>query len=453
MSGEPRRGIGGRAIRRAQYEGAARVVAPALATFLRAQRRMRSLRRGKKAPSELFGPPLQTTHRLKEVLTRHYLSGRYADGAVPVAWVTSGFPVEFLRPFGYHVVYPENHAAMCGVQRQGVELAETAEAWGIPRDTCGYARCDIGSWLSGKTPAGRLPKPDILLACTNICQTVVHWYRTLGQIMGVPVFVVDTPFLYDEPDERTEAYVARQLEECLHVCARVAGRNLDMGELGHVARISKEASELWGECLALSQTKPAPWTGFDQFLHLGPIVAMRGLPECNAYYRELRDELRDRVGRGIGAVRNERHRLLWDNLPIWYELRSLSELLAEQGFNIVAATYSNGWAETAPLFDPQDPIRSAARVYSRVFINRSVAYRLRLMKDLSAAYDCDGAILHSNHSCKPYSVGQIDLADRLAKEASIRTLVLDGDHIDMRVHGKEQTEGRVSAFMESFGGT
>jgi hypothetical protein len=42
---------------------------------------------------------------------------------------------------------------------------------------------------------------------------------------------------------------------------------------------------------------------------------------------------------------------------------------------------------------------------------------------------------------------------RLAKEASIRTLVLDGDHIDMRVHGKEQTEGRVSAFMEAFGGT
>jgi benzoyl-CoA reductase/2-hydroxyglutaryl-CoA dehydratase subunit BcrC/BadD/HgdB len=441
-----------RTVRRVQYEGAGHVVAPALSAYLRAQRQVKKMRGGKKRPpSELFGPPLESTRRLKEVLTQHYLSGRYADGGVPVAWVTSGFPVEFLRPFGYHVVYPENHAAMCGVQRMGVDLAEVAESWGIPRDTCGYARCDIGSWLSGKTPAGRLPKPDILLACTNICQTVVHWYRTLGQIMDVPVFIIDTPFLYDEPDERAETYVARQIEECLDVCAKVAGKKLHDGDLHEAARISKEASELWGECLAFSKVKPAPWTGFDQFLHLGPIVAMRGLPECNAYYRELRDELADRVNRGIGAVKNEKHRLLWDNLPVWFELRSMSELLAEEGFNIVVATYSNGWSETVHLFDPNDPIRSAARVYTRVFINRGVDYRAKLMKDLAAEYDCDGAILHSNHSCKPYSIGQIDLADRLAKDASIRTLVLDADHIDMRVYGKEQAEGRVSAFMESFG--
>ena len=441
-----------RLARRAQYEGAAHVAAPALARVQRARRFIKQARRAPRAPDELFGPPLETTRRLKEVLTQHYLSGRYADGGVPVAWVTSGFPVEFLRPFGYHVVYPENHAAMCGVQRQGVDLAQVAEEWGVPRDVCGYARCDIGSWLSGKTPAGRLPKPDILLACTNICQTVVYWYRTLGRIMNVPVYVIDTPFLYDEPDARSEEYVARQIEECLELCARVAGCSYDKKSLTEAARISKEASELWGECLAMSKVKPAPWTGFDQFLHLGPIVAMRGLPECNAYYRELRDELADRVSRGIGAIRNEQHRLLWDNLPIWFELRSMSQLLAASGFNIVVATYSNGWSETVHLFDPDDPIRSAARVYTRVFINRGVEYRLQLMKDLAAEYSCDGAILHSNHSCKPYSVGQIDLADRLSKQADMRTLLLDADHIDMRVYGKEQAEGRVAAFMESFEG-
>jgi benzoyl-CoA reductase/2-hydroxyglutaryl-CoA dehydratase subunit BcrC/BadD/HgdB len=265
------------------------------------------------------------------------------------------------------------------------------------------------------------------------------------------VYVIDTPFVYDEPDERSEAYVARQLEECITLAAKLAGRKVDDKRLRETANLSKQASQLWGECLALSKTTPAPWTGFDQFLHLGPIVAMRGLPECNAYYRELRDELADRVRRGIGAIRNERHRLLWDNLPIWYELRTLSELLAEQGFNIVVATYTNGWSETAQLFDPDDPFRSAARVYTRVFINRGVAYRLQLMKNLAADFRCDGAIFHSNHSCKPYSVGQLDLADRLAHEASVRTLVLDADHIDMRVYGKEQAEGRVSAFMESFG--
>lgn len=438
-------------VRLAQYRGAAQVAAPALAAFGKVQRRIKGQKPRKKSGKEdLFGPPLETYRKLKEVLTQHYLSGRYADGAVPVAWVTSGFPVEFLRPFGFHVVYPENHAAMCGVQRQGVELAQVAEAWGVPRDVCGYARCDIGSWLSGKTPVGRLPKPDILLACTNICQTVMYWYRTLGRIMNVPVYIIDTPFQYGEPDERSEEYVARQLEEAVHECARVAGRRIDMGELRETARISKEASMLWGECIALSRNRPAPWTGFDQFMHIGPIVAMRGLPECNAYYRELRSELQDRVSRGIGAVKNEQHRLLWDNLPIWYDTRAMSELLAGSGFTIVATSYTNGWAETAHLFDPEDPFRSAAKVYTRVFINRGLEYRGELLRGMVADYGCDGAILHSNHSCKPYSIGQIDLAEQLAKTAGIRTFVLDGDHIDMRVYAREQTEGRLTAFMESF---
>ncbi len=439
-------------VRLAQYQGAVHVAAPAIATVGKVKRKLkRGKPRKKSGKAELFGPPLETYRKLKEVLTAHYLSGRYADGAVPVAWVTSGFPVEFLRPFGFHVVYPENHAAMCAVQRRGVELAQAAEEWGMPRDVCGYARCDIGSWTTQTTPVGRLPKPDVLLACTNICQTVVYWYRTLGRIMNVPVIVIDTPFQYGEPDERSEAYVAAQLEEAVHTCARIAGRKLDMGELKHTAKLSKESSMLWGECMALSKIAPAPWTGFDQFMHIGPIVAMRGLEECNDYYRLLKAELIDRVQRGIGAIRDEKHRLLWDNLPIWFEMRSMSELLAEQGFNIVATSYTNGWDETAHLFDPDDPFRSAARVYTRVFINRGIEHRLALLSSMAKDFRCDGAILHSNHSCKPYSIGQLDLADRVAKQAQVRTLVLDADHIDMRVYSKEQAEGRLSAFMESFG--
>jgi benzoyl-CoA reductase/2-hydroxyglutaryl-CoA dehydratase subunit BcrC/BadD/HgdB len=444
-----------RAARRAKYEGAARIAAPALVGIdhWRGEVR-RALRRGAKGPSKkpgLFAPALECTRKLKEIMASHYLSGRYADGAVPVAWVTSGFPVEFLRPLGFHTVYPENHAALCAAQHKGVELAQVAEQWGLPRDTCAYARCDVGSWIAQKTPAGRLPRPDVLLACTNICQTVLHWYRALADMMKVPLLVIDTPFVYGEPDERAERFVAAQIEETLVECARIAGKPLDEQRLRETARLSKEASNLWGECLETSKASPAPWTGFDAFMHIAPIVTIRGLPECNAYYRILRDELRERVRRGVGGIRDEKHRLLWDNLPIWYELRPLSGLLAASGFNIVVTSYTNGWAETAPMFDVDDPFRSAARVYTRVFINRDLRNRVGLLAGLARDYRCDGAILHSNHSCKPYSLGQIDLGERLSAEAGVRTLVLDADHLDARVYSKEQAEGRVAAFMESFG--
>ena len=59
-----------------------------------------------RTPNPHFAPPLRSTGRLKEIVTRHYLLSRYAKGAKPVAWVTSGAPAEVLRPFGFYTVYP-----------------------------------------------------------------------------------------------------------------------------------------------------------------------------------------------------------------------------------------------------------------------------------------------------------------------------------------------------------
>jgi len=43
----------------------------------------------------------------------------------------------------------------------------------------------------------RIPKPDLLLCCTNICQTVLYWYRVLAHHFKVPLIVIDTPFLFE----------------------------------------------------------------------------------------------------------------------------------------------------------------------------------------------------------------------------------------------------------------
>jgi benzoyl-CoA reductase/2-hydroxyglutaryl-CoA dehydratase subunit BcrC/BadD/HgdB len=63
----------------------------------------------------------------------------------------------------------------------------------------------------------------------------------------------------------------------------------------------------------------------------------------------------------------------------------------------------------------------------------------------------DGAVLHSDRSCKPYSVGQIDLKDRLAGDLGIRALLLEADHNDPRAWASEVAQNRLTAFMESFG--
>ncbi len=211
-----------------------------------------------------------------------------------------------------------------------------------------------------------------------------------------------------------------------------------------------KGSLLWAECLEAGRARPSPWTGFDAFFHLAPIVAMRGTKECNGYYRMLRDELNDRVSRGVGGIGDERVRLLWDNLPIWFRLRPLSALLAENGFNIVCSTYASAWADAGAMIDPADPEGSMARAYLNVLLNRDLPYRLSFMKRLCGEFGASGAILHSDRSCKPYSIGQVDLQRRLVSEAGVKTLLLEADHADPRAWSEEQAGHRLQAFMESF---
>ena len=433
--------------RKLQYSLAQSVAGPTLAKVDRAASWWR--RRNRTPRETPLGPPPETTRLLKEITTSHYFSARYADGGVPVAWVTSGSPVELLRPLGFHLVYPENHGAICGAGHKSPEPIATAEDELFSQDLCSYARIDFGTLISGKTPVGRIPRPDLLFCCTNICQTVMYWYRELARRLDVPLIVVDTPQVYGEPTREHIDYVIHQMREAAQKAATIARCTFEEDRFEAAVRSAQESCALWGECLATNKSHPAPWTAFDGFIHMIPIVALRGTDTCNDYYRTLLAELKQRAAAGIGGVKNEQHRLLWDNLPMWFEMRGLSTLLAEDGFAMVAATYTNAWAETAVQLATDEPWEGMAQAYSQVILNRDLDHRLTLIRNMAREYECDGVLFHSDRSCKPYSVGQLEMRDRLAAEG-LKAMVLDADHADPRAYARGPAETRLKAFMETF---
>ncbi len=123
---------------------------------------------------------------------------------------------------------------------------------------------------------------------------------------------------------------------------------------------------------------------------------------------------------------------------------------AERGFNFVCTSYTNAWAEAGSRIDPADPIGSAAAAYTHVILNQDLKSRLALLERLARDYGVEGLVLHSDRSCKPYSIGQVDLKERLARELGIRVLLLEADHSDQRAFAAEQAENRLTAFMEGF---
>jgi len=421
--------------------------------FLRYERLRSELKMRKPGffKSDHVSPPLRVSPRLKELISRHYLKGRHANLNQKVAWVTSGAPVEFLIALGYFVHYPENHAAVCGIRRVTEKISGHAENEGYSQDICSYARTDFGTVLSGETPVGNLPRPDLLVCCNNICQTVLYWYQVLAKEFDVPLIVIDTPFLYGEAPEHAIDYVKAQLEEAVVVAERVAQKKLAFADLKRVSQLSKDAIVLWSQVIARGRFRPAPITAFDEFIHMAPIVEMRGKAFTVDYYRALLAELDQRIDRGVGAVKTERKRLIWDNLPIWFRVRRLSEYLAKHGVSLVASTYTNAWGELAEIIDPQRPIASAARAYTHAILNRSTGHKLRTMQKMVAEYHADGVVLHSDRSCKPYSIGQVDQREQLAKSFGVPALLLEADHSDPRAFADEQAENRLSAFFEMIG--
>ncbi len=398
-----------------------------------------------------LSPPVGTSPWLKELISRHYLRGRYANLHTKVAWVSSGAPTEFLVALGYHVHYPENHGAVCGIRRTSEALCSRAEDEGFSRDICSYARTDFGTVFSGKTPVGRLPRPDLLVCCTNICQTLVYWYQVLAHHFDVPLVVIDTPFVYREVGEHALTFVVRQIEHAIEVAERVAGRSLAPRELENTTQLGKDACELWLQVMQTGRARPAPITAFDEFIHMAPIVEMRGYGFTVDYYAALLAELKDRIARGVGALKVEKKRLIWDNLPIWPRLRWMSERLATRQVALVASTYTNAWGELAPLIDAARPLESAAQVYIHPILNRGTGHKLATLKGMLGDYEADGVILHSDRSCKPYSIGQKSQRDALSDEAGVPALLFEADHNDPRAFAEEQAATRLDAFFEMLG--
>jgi bcr-type benzoyl-CoA reductase subunit B len=392
---------------------------------------------------------IQATEQMKKLITDYYIEAKTAEGTDrPVCWITSGGPAEFLIAMDVIPVYPENHGAMCGASRMSVELAEVAEKMGFSRDLCSYARGDIGSAVTKGGPIGGLPKPDFLLACNNICGTVFKWYQELARYFDVPMFLMDTPFIHKVKTEHATEYVRQQCLELVGFLEERTGKEFSEQRFAEVALLSVEAVDLWKQVLITAEHRPSPFTCFDAFIHMAPIVTLRGTQQVVDYYKLLVQEMRQRVEDGVSAVPEEKYRLIWDNIPIWYEMRNLGNLFASNNVCLVADTYTTAWAVDIRI---DEPLTSMAEAYTKVYLNISIDLMIEQLLDLMKRYDADGLVMHSNRSCKPYSLGQYDLAREVTEKTGKPALIIEADMTDSRVYSEAQVRERVEAFIESLG--
>jgi benzoyl-CoA reductase/2-hydroxyglutaryl-CoA dehydratase subunit BcrC/BadD/HgdB len=392
---------------------------------------------------------IKSVQRMKEIMTHYYIDAKTADqNSKKVAWITSGGPVEPLIAMDVIPVYPENHGAMIGAAKMGVELCETAEAMGYAGDLCSYARSDIACATVDGGPIGGLPRPDMLVCCNNICGTVLKWYEVQARYFDIPLFFLDIPFIHTEFTREAHEYVRRQVDEYISFLETHCQKSFDRDRFAEVGRLSMAAQRLWQQVLDTAIHRPAPMSAFDAFFHLALIVTLRGTQVVVDYYKELLKEMNNRVAEGISAVPVEKFRLLWDNLPVWYRTRWLSEKFASHNACLVADTYTSSWCGTLNYLDEKDFLGSMVEGYSRIYINLGTDLMAEKVVGMIEKYGIDGLVSHSNRSCKPYSLGQYDIQRMVQERCGIPGLVIEADMTDARSFSENQIDTRIDAFME-----
>ena len=274
----------------------------------------------------------------------------------------------------------------------------------------------------------------------------------MSRRLNRPLFLLDVPFNSSGADaehlesRHVEQYVS-QLEDLVSFLEKQTGTRLDRKRLRETVALSDQTSRLWMEIQDCRKAVPAPMDARDAFSAVFFMLCVPGTRLAVEFYERLRDEVRERVKNGVGVVEAERFRLVWDNLPLWFNL-GIFEYLNSLGAVVVAETFSHVWAGS---LDPSKPYESLARKYLPNFANSSVERKIDLMISLVGDFGADGVILATNWGCRMMSVGETIVKDVVYKRLGVPSLILDADSSDWRNYNEAQAKARIEAFIEMLG--
>jgi benzoyl-CoA reductase/2-hydroxyglutaryl-CoA dehydratase subunit BcrC/BadD/HgdB len=389
---------------------------------------------------------------LSDALMKDYIAKAFnaRSEGLKVAYLTAISPVELLVAHDIVPVYPENHSVTCLVKHLGATMGETIERLGYDSHLCSYSRCDLAYRETGESPSGGVPAPDFLLACNTQCFTLTKWFEVLSRSCDVPLFVFDTPqwIFGNHVRKQILDYGQEQLRELIVRLEKLTGRKFDYDRLRSVMKYSAEASRLYKEFLDLAAYHPSPISIFDALIHMVIIVCMRGTQSAVHFYQTLVDEIRrERVANGIGVIPEERFRLYWENLPVWFKLRDHFKFFESHRANILTSLYVHAWVFDFDLSG--DPLITLAENYTRRFSNVTIEERAEMALELFRRYQLNGSIMFLNRSCKGVSFAIHELRDIIVKRTNLPVLVFESDMGDQRFYSETQVRNRFEGYLET----
>ena len=433
--------------------------------------------------------PLKCWGKVKELREKYYRDYamaherggiRWSGGAGNMEVVPAGFGRDVYpltgEPYGASICFDKKFAERCHA---------AAEEAGYPRDLCAYMRNYWGSKLLDEFAfGGPFTKPDFYWQF-HMCCSHGKWYQEAARIEGrdTPVLVTDlgmctswskneeTGEFYLDLSENGIRYIVNQVHDHIERLEKITGRTFQDELLFEATENYIDNISLWTKTCILNQTIPAPLDEKSMFsiYVLGALNKASG--EFADFYRELLDEIQDRVDRGIAALATEKVRIMTDIQPPWGFLQ-MFRYIEQYGCVSVGSMYSMGlmypWRIDADgtilpgltfkergieLKDRDQALKLVVESFlTNLWSNNMHEHTMKsyIMKKIYEQWHCEGIIIHYNRGCEGLSMGVAENRLYLA-EQGIPVVAYEGNMGDDREFDLQETQGRIDSFMESLG--
>jgi benzoyl-CoA reductase subunit B len=376
-----------------------------------------------------------------------------------------------LKAMDVELVYPENYGAVSAAFGTAQAYLERSDSDGFPSHMCGYARnCfgyaarmkDLGE-IPPEAPMGGMAKPVLLVSSGALCDARIKWFQALGRYLDAPVWAVELPHLGLQESQMEGAYqqvinfMVDELKEFVSFLERLLGKKMDWDKLDEISKDLIEINRIWYEINELRKARPCPMHSRDFWTCMNASLYPTGDPKVSLkLYQDMYDEIKERVENKIGAVADEKYRMVFAELPPWHDLRIFDEL-AERGWNFVVESWAYHPPKPIDYSGISDPLeRIATQTYQWLTGSfkdafekgEYMGYFAYPYLEFARDYQCDGALLHPLLSCRTATNHLILVQDRLLNTLKVPSLIAEGDIVDLKLFNHAETMRRAEAFEE-----
>ena len=402
---------------------------------------------------------LEVARSTYKFIIEDYINGHaHKNEGKPVVWSCALADKELYWAMGLHPFFPEQFAALAAVRRktkdgdkEAIRFAQIAEQAGYSSDLCGYERVATGYVITGDlkdAPLDGMPKPDMLCTTSSACDVRLKWFEDMSQRLGVPLFTFDRPerllngVLMQHGKPHEVKYYKSQLEDFMQFCADITGIKYSEDRLNECLDWSYKTNELRLEILQLRKAVPSPMGCADGFATMYPGMYDSGTERAYNYYKALRDEVKAKVDAGVGQIENERFRLLWFGIPLWFNMSIFNYFEPIGGVFAYEPAYNPApW----PVRTDGDPLEYIAQRNTSAGTAMS---NLDGLLEQCREYNISGGVLAFLITCRAVYIPAYEVRRILEKELGIPCVLIECDLVDERYYSEAQVKTRMDAFAE-----